>query len=335
MSFALTAGTLTFLITLVWGEPLISVLLRLKLGKRIRLRGAVVDRHITKEGTPTFGGILIILPTLAIASLLNAVNMITGTLQGRSILVALAGLVFFAVLGVVDDWEGIREKGAKGEGLSSLVKFCAQLVVAIGIALSIFFILDIHSIALPFVVYKINLGYWYLPIAVFIIVGTSNAANLTDGLDSLLGSVSFIAFAAYGIIASLQEQTWLATFSFIIVGCLLGFLWYNAHPARIFMGDTGSQAIGATLGIVALMTGQWLLLPIIGSVFVLETISVIVQKFYFWYSERYYGERRRIFKMAPIHHHFEVLGWDESQIVFRFMLISIISAMLGIALAIV
>jgi phospho-N-acetylmuramoyl-pentapeptide-transferase len=162
----------------------------------------------------------------------------------------------------------------------------------------------------------------------FIIVGTSNAVNLADGLDGLAGGTAAIAFAAYGVIAFLQGQVYLVTFCFTVVGATLAFLWYNAYPAQLFMGDTGSLALGATLAVVALMTGQWLLLPVVGIVFVAETLSDILQVGYFKLTHG-----KRIFKMAPLHHHFELLGWSEVQIVQRFWLAAMLAAMIGIALA--
>ena len=145
---------------------------------------------------------------------------------------------------------------------------------------------------------------------IFIIVAMSNAVNLTDGLDSLAGSMAMVAFACYGTIAYLQAQTYLTAFCFTIVGALLAFLWFNAHPAQLFMGDTGSLALGATLGLVGVMTGQWLLLPIVALVFVAEAASVTLQVLYFKFTKRLYGEGRRIFKMAPLHHHFELDGLE-------------------------
>lgn len=166
-------------------------------------------------------------------------------------------------------------------------------------------------------------------------MGASNAVNFTDGLDSLAGSISSIAFASYGIIAYLQNQVYLMAFCFTIVGALMAFLWYNAHPAQLFMGDTGSLALGATLGLVSVMTGQWLLFPVVGFVFVAEAGSVVIQRYYFKWTKRRYGEGRRVFKMAPIHYHFELLGWSETQVKERFWLIGVLSGMLGVALALV
>jgi phospho-N-acetylmuramoyl-pentapeptide-transferase len=188
--------------------------------------------------------------------------------------------------------------------------------------------LDLHSIAIPTIPKPISIGIFYIPVAMFIIVATSNAVNLTDGLDSLAGWTSAIAFACYGVIAFLQGQSYLVVFCFTIVGALLAFMWYNAHPAELFMGDTGALALGATLATVALMTGQWLLLPLIGLVFVAETLSVIIQVAYFKITQG-----KRFFKMAPLHLHFELLGWSETQVVQRFWLAALLAGMLGIALA--
>jgi phospho-N-acetylmuramoyl-pentapeptide-transferase len=180
-----------------------------------------------------------------------------------------------------------------------------------------------------------QVGPLIIPVTILIIVGTSNAVNLADGLDSLAGSISSVAFACYGTIAYLQNQVPLMTFCFTVVGALLAFLWYNAHPAQMFMGDTGSLALGATLGLVAVWTGQWLLLPIIGLVFVAEAASVMIQVSYFKWTKRLYGEGRRIFKMTPLHHHFELLGWSEMQIKERFWLVAVLCGMLGVALALI
>jgi phospho-N-acetylmuramoyl-pentapeptide-transferase len=333
MTFALSMGVITCLLTIIWGSPLIEVLKYFRLGKQIRTTGLVADRHLKKEGTPTFGGVLVIVPAILSALLVNVVNVIRGTAQGRSILVPLVGLILFGVLGAVDDWEGLKGKRGKGEGISEMAKLSAQIVIASVIALVLFFLLDTHSVVIPTVPFKIDLGYWYLPIAVFIILSTSNGCNLADGLDGLAGNVMAVAFGAYGTISFLQGQTWLATFDFIMLGCLFGFIWYNAHPAKVFMGDTGSMAIGSTLGVVALMSGQWLLLPVIAFILVIMVGSAILQISFAWYSKKFLGEKKRLFKAAPIHHHFELIGWGEVQIVLRFWLISILSGMIGIALA--
>jgi phospho-N-acetylmuramoyl-pentapeptide-transferase len=182
----------------------------------------------------------------------------------------------------------------------------------------------------PIYLEEIELGVWYVPIAAFIIVSTSNAVNLSDGLDGLAGLIAATAFAAYGVIALLQGQVFLVRFTFTVVGALFAFLWYNAHPADLFMGDTGSLSIGATLAVVALMTGQWAILPIIAIIPVSVVLSVILQVGFFKLTKG-----RRLFKMAPIHHHFELMGWSETQVVQRFWLVALSAAMIGVGLILV
>jgi phospho-N-acetylmuramoyl-pentapeptide-transferase len=167
----------------------------------------------------------------------------------------------------------------------------------------------------------------------FLIIGSANAANFTDGLDGLAGIIMASAFVAYAIIADLQGQIYLERFCFTVVGASFAFLWHNAYPAELFMGDTGSLALGSALGVVALMSGQWLILPIVMLVPGAEMLSVIIQVVYFRYTKKRYGEGRRVFKMAPLHHHFELLGWSETQIVQRFWLVQLLAAMASVALA--
>jgi phospho-N-acetylmuramoyl-pentapeptide-transferase len=174
----------------------------------------------------------------------------------------------------------------------------------------------------------------WIPIAVFFIHGFANAVNLADGLDGLAALISFLCFAAYGVIAHLQGMVFLTFFCMVMSGALLGFLWFNVHPASVFMGDLGSEALGATLAVVALMTGQWLILPIIAIIPVAETLSDMIQVSYFKYTKKKFGEGKRFFKMSPIHNHFVLLGWSEPQIVQRFWLIGILAGMLGVALAV-
>jgi phospho-N-acetylmuramoyl-pentapeptide-transferase len=330
-AFALAVGGFTFLITVIWGDPFITILRRLGVGKQVRAE--IADVHNAKIGTPTMGGLLILIPVLIVTVGLNVVNFIVPNLTGRSILVPLAVLVYYGGLGALDDWEGIRGTRAVGEGLSARLKFAAQVMGAVGTALVLMYGLDIHSVALPGVAFKFDLGLLYLPIAVFVIVGFSNAVNLTDGLDGLAGIIAASIFAAYGVIALLQGQVYLMQFCFTMVGACFAFLWFNAYPAQLFMGDTGSQALGACIGTVALMTGQWLLLPLIAVIPVAETFSVMIQVLYFQITKRLYGEGRRIFKRTPLHHHFELAGWSEMQIVQRFWLVEILASIVGVALA--
>jgi len=331
-SVALSLAGLSFMITVIWGTPLLRVLQHFRIGKAIRVEGP--QRHFTKMGTPTMGGVMIVLPVMLITVLLNASSLIGFTVLGRSVLLPMGVLIGYAFLGAVDDWEGIVGR-IRSYGLRARTKFLVQVLFALLTAIGLHYFLDVPELFLPGMKGEIKMGIWYLPFATFWIVGFSNAVNLTDGLDGLAGLISATAFATYGGIALLQGQIFLARFCFTLVGAIFGFLWFNVHPAQLFMGDTGSLSLGATLAVVALMTGQWALLPIIAIVPFSITMSVIIQTGYFKYSRRRFGEGRRIFKMAPLQHHFELSGWSETQVVQRFWLISLLSAMVGVALAIV
>jgi phospho-N-acetylmuramoyl-pentapeptide-transferase len=325
MAYSLTLGTISFLLAVIWGRPLINMLKQLKIGKGIRIEGP--STHQVKTGTPTMGGLMILIPVLIITGVLNIANLVGYTLIGQSILVPLGVMIAFGTLGAVDDLIGVR---VIPTGLLGRYKLLWQIFFSFITALFLHYALDLRSIAIPGIVEKIDIGWLYIPVAMFIIVGTSNAVNLTDGLDGLAGSIAAVAFTAYGVIAFLQGQIWLVAFVFTVVGALFAFLWYNAYPAELFMGDVGSLAVGATLAVVALMTGQWLLLPVIGFVFVAEALSVILQVTYFKLTGG-----KRLFKMSPLHHHFELLGWSETHVTQRFWLMGILSAMLGIALALI
>jgi phospho-N-acetylmuramoyl-pentapeptide-transferase len=325
MAYSLTLGTVSFILAVIWGGPLINLLKYLELGKRIRIEQP--STHQVKTGTPTMGGVMILIPVLVITGILNVANLLGFNLIGRSILVPMSVMIAFGTLGAIDDLMGIK---VISRGLLGRYKLLWQIIFSLVTALFLHYALDLRSIAIPGIQEKIDIGWLYIPVAVFVIVGTSNAVNLTDGLDGLAGSIAAVAFTAYGVIAFLQGQIWLVAFVFTVVGAIFAFLWYNAHPAELFMGDTGSLAIGATLAVVALMTGQWLLLPVVGFVFVAEAVSVILQVAYFKMTGG-----KRLFKMSPLHNHFELLGWSETHITQRFWLIGVLSAMLGIALALI
>jgi phospho-N-acetylmuramoyl-pentapeptide-transferase len=321
------------LLGVIWGGPFVEILRRLKIGKQIRVE--LPEGQQKKVGTPTMGGIMIVLPVVLVTLGLQIVTVIR-EVTGPSILLPLFVLVGFSLLGMIDDWEGIQSsRGRRGEGLSGRVKFAAQFVLATVVAVIISQYEGgfsfANQIVLPLIPFPIPISpLLFIPITVFYIVGTSNALNFTDGLDGLAGIISASAFAAYGVIAFLQDQIFLVQLCFIIVGACFAFLWYNAHPAQLFMGDTGSLALGATLGTVAVMTGQWLLLPIIAIVPVAEVVTVILQVAYFKYTGG-----QRLFRMSPLHHHFELGGWSETQIVQRFWLVGLLSAMIGVALALI
>ena len=328
-TLALSLAGLSFMLTVIWGGPLLRVLRYFKIGKLIRVEGP--GRHFNKMGTPTMGGVMIILPVLLLTGLLNAVSLIgfQQNIIGRSVLLPLLVMIAYATLGAIDDWEGMHGS-RRAQGMRARTKFAVQVLFALVIAWALKYLLDSPDLFIPGIKGMIGLGIWYVPIAAFIIVSESNAVNFTDGLDGLAGLISATAFAAYGGIAMLQGQVFLGRFCFTIVGALFGFLWFNVHPAQLFMGDTGSLSLGATLAVVALMTGQWALLPLITIIPVSEVLSVILQVSFFKLTKG-----RRLFKMAPLHHHFELLGWSETQVVQRFWLISLLVAMLGIGLALV
>ena len=280
-------------------------------------------------GTPTMGGVMFMLPITLLTILFNAVSIFGFDLLGRSILLPVVTMWSFALLGMIDDWEGIRGP-RRGLGMRASTKFAIQVILAIIIAFALRDLLEVPQLYWFTSNEVINLGPFYIPIAAFIIVGTSNAVNFTDGLDGLAGLISATAFAGFGFVALIQGQSYLARFCFSVVGALFGFLWFNVHPARLFMGDTGSLALGATLGVVALMTGQWLLIPLLAVIPVSEALSVVIQIVYFKITKG-----KRVFKMAPLHHHFELSGWSETQVVQRFWLINLVFVMLGMALVLV
>jgi phospho-N-acetylmuramoyl-pentapeptide-transferase len=325
-SLALALAGFSFMFTVIWGGPLLRILRHFKIGKLIRMEGP--DSHALKMGTPTMGGILFILPVTVLTLLLNAATLLGYEVVGRSILLPLLVLLVYAFLGAIDAWEGIRGP-RRGLGMRARTKFLLQLVLAIVVAYGLKYVLDAPELYWPGSEDEIPLGNMYIPIAIFLIVGMSNAVNLTDGLDGLAGLISATAFATYGLIALMQGYTFLGRFCFTLVGALFGFLWFNDHPAQLFMGDMGSLALGATLAVVALMTGQWLLLPVIAIIPVSEALAVILQVGYFKITKG-----KRLFKMAPLHHHFELLGWSETQVVQRFWLVGLMAAMLGVALAV-
>jgi phospho-N-acetylmuramoyl-pentapeptide-transferase len=350
LAAALFLGGLAFLLAVVWGGPLIRLLRANRIGKQIRIEGP--QTHQVKMGTPTMGGLMIVVPVVVITGVVTLINVIAEMNQGhpianigQQVLVPVGTMIAFAILGAVDDLENVRGKRVKGEGLRPRTKWFIQLGLATIIAVVLQFgPSKLHSVAIPGIANRIDIGLLWIPFAVFWITGFSNAVNLTDGLDGLAGILTATAFLAYAVIAYLQsfagaapgesvQLSNLVPFSLIVVGAILAFLWFNAHPAQLFMGDTGALALGATLAVVALMTGQWLLLPVIALVPVAETLTVSLEVMYFKYTRRRFGEGRRLFKMAPLHHHFELLGWSETQIVQRFWLIGIWSAMVGIALA--
>jgi len=328
MGWALTVAAATFLLSVIWGAPLIEIMRRLKLGKNIRIDGPAT--HAVKMGTPAMGGILIIGWTLLVSFVVNIVQVVQALETAESVVIPLGVMVAYSILGGIDDYQGFRLR--PGEGMRARVKIWIQLAISLVAAVLLYWLVnDGHGwVAVPTVLPLLDIGLLYIPMAVILITGSANAVNLTDGLDGLAGLISATAFVAYGIIAFLQDQQFLVVFSFIVIGATFGFLWYNAKPAQMFMGDVGAQALGAALGVLALMTNQWLIFPIIIAIPVATELSSTLQVLYFKATGG-----KRLFKMAPLHHHFELLGWSETQIVQRWWLIAMLTAMIGIALALV
>lgn len=307
---------ISFALVVVLMPAFIRLLRRVGMGKRIRLEGP--ETHYAKEGTPAMGGLLIVVVVLGIAAMLE---LLTGNFLDGSTIAPLATLALVGGLGTVDDWLNART----GDGISATQKLLWQTVVAGAAAWQIQNTYGIDQLAVPFVGAVDIHPFLFILIAAFAIVATSNAVNITDGLDGLAGGTLIFAFVGYMIIAFTFGQPNLAELCALIIGALLAFLWFNVHPAQIFMGDSGSLALGATLAVTAVITGQVLLLPLIGLVFVMETGSVILQVA----SVKMRG--KRLFKMSPLHHHFELAGWDEEKITLRFWIIGALAALVGVA----
>lgn len=331
-----TLTTISFVVTILWTPALTHFLYKYKLGKQIRdaKETPIYSKlHAKKSGTPTMGGVLVWGTTLGMAV---AIAVLAGWFDGifdrftfltrRETLLPLGALVASALVGLVDDYYNVKKIGAHGGGLRVRHRLLIYAAIAAVGAWWFFFKLDWDVIRVPFVG-DFNLGWWFIPLSIAIMVATSFSVNETDGLDGLAGGTLLTSFGAFGAIAFSQGRYDLAAFCGVIVGALLAFLWFNINPARFFMGDTGAMSLGVTLGIVAMLTKSLLLLPIIGSVFVLESVSVIIQMS----SKKIRG--KKIFVSTPIHHHLEAIGWPEPKIVMRFWVISGVSAVVGIILS--
>ncbi len=334
MPRALLLAATAFVLTLVTGGYWVRFLRAKKIGKQIRVEGP--ESHMIKTGTPTMGGIIIVLPVVLLTVAFNLIDR-------WSMLLPLAVLVGFAVLGGIDDYLSLVGTRSKTHGFSVRYKLILTILIALGASLVLYLpapfgLANSGIVRIPaigrFTGFQSDIGLWFIPVATLIIIGTSHAVNLTDGLDSLAGWNLTLAFAAYGVITFLNRDFInLMAFSFTLVGACAAFLWYNAHPAQVIMGDLGSLALGAVLAVIALQSQQWLLLPIIGIVFVAEALSSLIQTSYFKWTKRRTGQGRRVFRMAPLHHHFELQGWSETQVMQRFVLVAMVAALIGISLA--
>ena len=340
ITFRIAGGTATaILISFLLGPAIIRQLRRLRLGQVVRAEGP--ESHLGKAGTPTMGGVLILTSTVA-------GTLLWADLTNEYVQISLCVLVGLGAIGFLDDYLKVVRR--RTEGLVAKYKLVGQGLLGMLVGLTLVFwpvnTVPTNWTSVPFLA-EHHLWMWlplFVPWAMLVVAGSSNAVNLTDGLDGLAGGLSAIAAAAFGVFAYvfgradmssylglfwLQGAGELAIFCFALAGATLGFLWYNAHPADVFMGDTGSLALGGALGTVAILLKAEFLLIIVGGVFVAEAVSVMAQVSYFKYTVRRYGQGRRIFRMAPLHHHFEKAGWPESKIIMRFWILGILCALVA------
>lgn len=316
--FALMIG---FILSTVFGYFLIPILKKIKAGQRINV---YVENHQKKSGTPTMGGLIFIIPTIVTILILLFTKKIEFSVN---LLIVLFVFISYSMIGFLDDYISIKKK--RNEGLTQTQKLLLQFVVALVFYLLYSLYTDSKSVLeITALGIKWNLGWFYGVFILFLLVGSSNAVNLTDGLDGLAGGLSAISFLAFGLISWgsywIQGYQDMGIFCFVLVGSLIGFLVYNTNPAKVFMGDTGSLTLGATLATIAILTSHELSLAVIGGVFVIETLTVIIQVI----SVKFF--HKRVFLMAPIHHHFEKLGWRESDIVKLFWIVGLILALLAL-----
>jgi phospho-N-acetylmuramoyl-pentapeptide-transferase len=328
---AITALILAFYL----GPRIIKKLQQHQIGEAKKADGPKF--HWSKAGTPTMGGIIIIL-SVTIPVLL------WGDLKSIYVILILVGTLWLSAVGFLDDYLKVIKKYPNG--LIARYKLLGQIIIGLVVGAAVYFSSDFNGYSalttFPFLKnVNLDLSYLYIPTVVFIITATSNAVNLTDGLDGLaIGVIAIVMialallsyfsgnaiFANYLDIMYLPGAGELTVFIAALVGASLGFLWFNSYPAQVFMGDTGSLALGGAFGIIAVLIKKELFIPILGGIFFMETISVIIQRLYFKYTKKKYGEGRRVFKMAPLHHHFEMVGWPEPKIVVRAYIIAIILA---------
>jgi len=328
---------ISFILTMLWTPGLTYFLYKYKMGKQIRDAGSapiMSKMHEAKSGTPTMGGILIWGTTLVLAIVFANLGNIFNNEFIRSLdflsrgetLLPLGALVAAALVGLLDDYYNVRRIGPKGGGLRMRHRLIIYTLIAAVGAWWFYYKLEWDAIHVPFYG-DLALGWWMIPVFIFIIVATSFSVNEADGLDGLAGGTLLTCFGAYSIIAFVQDKFDLAAFCAVIMGALIAFLWFNINPARFFMGDTGAMSLGVTLGIVAMLTNSVLLLPVIGLIFVLESLSVIIQV-----ASKKLRKGKKVFRSAPIHHHFEAKGWPEQKVVMRFWLISVVMGFVGIML---
>lgn len=308
-----TSFLLGFIVSLILGKLLIKKLTILKYGQSIREEGP--KSHFKKTGTPTMGGIIFILSFLIVILVNYNFNI-----DLFIIIVASLGL---ALIGFIDDYKIIKLKS--NEGISPKQKIVSQILVALLVSILGYYYLG-SDVFIPFISRSFEMGLFYIPFNIFFVVALTNSVNLTDGLDGLSTTVTIIVLSFFLIVSVVLKENFLAIIIISMIGALFGFLYYNWNPAKIFMGDVGSLSLGGLIASLAIVLKLQLLIPIVGVIYMLETISVIIQVYFF----KRYG--KRVFKMTPIHHHYELSGYSEKNIVKKFTLVTIIGCLIGLLL---
>lgn len=323
--------SLSFLFALLCTPLLTHFLYKYKLGKQIRNTGSTPifsQLHAHKTGTPVMGGILVWGTLLIFIIFFYYLGRVIPSLSGLSFfsrgetLLPLGIFLLSAWVGLLDDWLDVRGQGKGGLRMKHRI-LIYTIIAAIGAAW-FYFKLDWTTLHIPFLG-NFEIGWWYIPFFIFVIVSTAFSVNETDGLDGLAGGTLLFSFASFAIIAFAMGRYDLAAFCGVIIGALLAFLWFNIAPARFYMGDTGSMGMGITLGVIALLTNNAFILPVIGLIFVIESLSVIIQ-----ISSKKIRKGKKVFLSSPIHHHFQAIGWPETKIVMRFWVVSGVSAATGL-----
>lgn len=334
---AVGAGVTAFVVCVVLTPRLVRWLSQRGVGQHVRhdeAAGGLPQFHAQKAGTPTMGGVLML-------AAISASVLLWGHLTNHFLMGAWLAMLGLGALGFVDDYLKLRERGARG--LSGSLKLVGQTLIGAAVGWSVIALPPFNTVLeVPFLkAWSVPIGWWYVPFAALVVVGASNAVNLTDGLDGLASGCLAMAGIAYGLLAYITSHAVLAGYLHVfgtplagelsilcaaLVGATLGFLWFNAYPANLFMGDTGALGLGGTLGVVAVYVKKELLLVFVGGIFVVEALSVILQV-----ASYRYRARKRIFLMAPIHHHFQMKGWAEPKVTVRFWIVGALLALLGVA----
>ncbi|MFR4808776.1 MAG: phospho-N-acetylmuramoyl-pentapeptide-transferase, partial [Peptostreptococcus anaerobius] len=305
---------MSYILVMVMGPFLIPVLHKMKFGQTVRDDGP--QSHLKKNGTPTMGGVMFMVAITAVTLLRAGIN--------ANVLMALLCMLGFGLIGLMDDL--VKIKMTRSLGLTAKQKILLQVILAFAVSYYQYKVVgDGSQFIVPFVQAEINIGIAYIPFMMIVVLGTVNAVNLTDGLDGLASGITAIVALFFTIFAFIVVQNVeISQFAAATLGACMGFMWFNVNPAKVFMGDTGSMALGGAVTAFALFTNSALLIPIVGGIYFAEALSVIIQVLYFKKT------RKRVFKMAPLHHHYEQCGWPETKVVFIFWLVAALLAIIGV-----